>query len=176
MEQSEEHLISQAKRDSKNFEPLYNKYFKRIFLFVLNKTGDKNLTADITSQVFLKALTGLKNYTYRGVPLSAWLYKIAINECNEHFRKSAAKQFVILDEVNCSVIGEEMQLFDDDIQLLIKNAVAKLKSADIQVIELRFFESLSFKELGIALGITENNAKVRLYRAVDKLRKLIKKA
>ena len=54
--QEEESLIHQSQADPEAFRPLYEKYFKRIFLFVHHRVGDKDLTSDITSQVFLKAL------------------------------------------------------------------------------------------------------------------------
>ena len=174
LEQSEEDLVAEAKKDPEKFEPLYNRYFKRIFLFVFYRVKDKNTAADITSQVFLNALSNLPSYTYKGLPLSSWLYRIAINECNAYFRDKGKWQYILLDQVNYLVLTEEMSLFDETKKPQLKKALMRLETSELQPIELRFFESLSFKEVGEILGISENNAKVRVYRAIGKLRKLMK--
>lgn len=78
--ENEQKLIEKAKQNSADFSPLYELYYKPIFLFVLRRLSDKELAADVTSQVFLKALQGISKYVSQGVPFSAWLYRIAINE------------------------------------------------------------------------------------------------
>lgn len=176
LEQSEGDLVAEAKKDPGKFEPLYNRYFKQIFLFIFYRVKDKDTAADITSQVFLNALSNLDKYTYKGLPLSSWLYRIAINECNVHFRNRGQRQYILLDQVNYLILAEEMNLFDDTDTAQLKKALLRLKPGELQAVELRFFESLSFNEVGQVLGISGNNAKVRVYRAIDKLRKWIKRS
>ncbi len=94
---NEDILVKRSQSDSEAFKPLYEKYFKKIFLFIFHRTGDKELTGDLTQQVFLKALKGISKFQLRGLPFSAWLYRIAINECNDFFRKSKRAR-VILDD------------------------------------------------------------------------------
>ena len=98
--EEEEFLILRSQADPEAFRPLYEKYFKRIFLFVLHRVGDKVLAADITSQVFLKALTNIKKFEFRGLPFSAWLFRIALNECNDYFRKSSRYRIVTIEDEN----------------------------------------------------------------------------
>lgn len=76
----EEEVICKSRQNPENFRVLYEKYYRRIFLFILHRVGDKATTADLTSQVFLKALLNLSGYNFRGLPFSAWLYRIASNE------------------------------------------------------------------------------------------------
>jgi RNA polymerase sigma-70 factor, ECF subfamily len=80
--------IKRSQTDPEAFKPLYEKYFKKIFLFVLRRVGEKEIARDITQQVFLKALNSIRKFQLRGLPFSAWLFRIAINECNDYFRKS----------------------------------------------------------------------------------------
>lgn len=84
----EEGFLIRSQTDPEAFRYIYTKYFKKIFLFVLHRVGEKQISADITQQVFLKALTGLSKFQFKGLPFSAWLYRIAINECNDFFRKT----------------------------------------------------------------------------------------
>jgi len=174
----ERSLIESAKNDPRNFRPLYNRHYREIFCFILNKTNDKELTADLCSQVFLKAIENIQSFEYRGLPFSAWLYRIAINECNQHFRRHVGLRHVVLEGQFIDVLFVELEEdnTDYDHQLTkLKSAIQHLKPDDLTIIELRFFDQRPFKEIGQILDVTENNAKVKLYRALDRLRKLMLK-
>ncbi len=167
----EKELIEKAKANPKAFEELYNIHFQPIFLFVLKRVGDKATSADLTSQVFLNALTHLKRYTYQGVPFSAWLYRIATNELNQHYRKSSKQRQVVLTEDMVENMKTETGVNLEDMFTKLSNGLQALKLEALELIELRFFENRSFKEIGVILNVTENNAKVRTYRVLDKLKK-----
>jgi hypothetical protein len=76
-------ILERSRKDPAAFGDLYEKYFDRIFNFIFRQTDDEELTADLCSQTFLIVLKNLSRYEYRGVPFSAWLYKIASNEVNK---------------------------------------------------------------------------------------------
>jgi RNA polymerase sigma-70 factor, ECF subfamily len=173
-EQSEEVIILEAKKDPKKFKPLYEKYYKIIFRLVLSKVRNKDIAADLTSNVFFKALQSIEKFKLKGSTLLPWLYRIAINESNEHFRKNGGKQFVELNSEVYEAISDEMATYGEEYRGVLKIALTKIKEKDLQIIELRFFESLSFKEIAEVLEITEGHSKVNLYRALDRLRKLMK--
>lgn len=167
--------VEAAKLNPAQFDVLYEKYYKSIFVFIYRRTGDEDLSADITSQVFLKALINIKKYVFKGVPFSAWLFRIAFNEINMYFRKNNAHRVVSLEQKSISQIVMEVQEEDNTLgQQRMMAALKKLDGDDIQLIELRFFEKRSFAEVGEIIGITENNAKVKVYRILDKLKKVLK--
>lgn len=164
-------LVERAKKDPEAFRPLYEKYFKQIFLFIHNKVGDKEITGDLCSQVFLKAMTHLHSYVHKSLPFSAWLYRIAVNETMAYFRKTQKTRHVLIDEKMLNQLYEEVE--KPDIERFkgdLSKAIEKLSLDEVQLIELRFFEEKSFKEIGFIFNITENNAKVKLYRLLDKIR------
>lgn len=171
---SDEDLILRAKTDTRAFRPLYEKYYKPIFLFVLHRTGEKNLSADLTSQVFLKAMVGLEKYAFRGLPFSSWLYRIAINECNSYFRKHKHVRTVVLEDHHADCVYEEMfgENTADDLKRNLPFILQKLKPAELQLIELRFLEGRAFKEVAEILDISETHAKVKTYRTLGKMKKL----
>ena len=70
MLQTEQHLIEAAKQNPEHFGPLYDKYYKQIFGYIYQRMDCKDSAFDLTSQVFLKALTNIEKYEYKGVPLS----------------------------------------------------------------------------------------------------------
>jgi RNA polymerase sigma-70 factor (ECF subfamily) len=171
--EDEENIILRAQQDPQAFRPLYEKYFRKIFLFVVHRLGDKEHAADVAQQVFFKALTGIKKYQFRGLPFSSWLYRIAINECNEYFRKTKRVRIVTLEaghirDLQEEVIAEPLQKFESKIPEVLQ----KLKPHELTLIELRFFERRSFHEIGEILNMTEINAKVTTYRTLQKMKKL----
>ncbi len=166
-------IVELAKKDSKHFGVLYERYHHEIFVFINKKTDDLNASGDLTSQVFVKALQNLAKYEYRGVPFSAWLYRIASNETNLYFRNQSRQRAINIETPG---LEKMIELFDPgeerDIQPVI-TAIAKLKMEEVELIELRFFEKLSYKEIAYIRNTTENNAKVKTFRVVKKIRKLM---
>ena len=170
----EQHAIRQAKVDARAFKPLYERYYKPIFLFLFHRTGDKDASADLTSQVFLKALAGLRKYEFRGLPFSSWLYRIAVNECNSYFRKNKSVRLVVLEDHHADRVYEEMfgESTAEDLKRNLPHILEKLKPAELQLIELRYLEGRAFKEVAEILNISETHAKVKTYRILDKMKKL----
>ena len=172
--QTEKELIDLAKKDSRYFAPIYKKYHEQIFRFTYQRLDSQQDAKDITSQTFLKALVNLKKYQHKGFPFSSWLYKIALNEINQFYRTQAKKRTVNVNENQLKeVIDEVGELYDTTKQQQLINALAKLNEEKLVLIELRFFEKRPFKEMAQILDITENNAKVKTYRAIDELKKLM---
>lgn len=165
--------ITLAKADPQHFAPLYRKYYDQIFRYVSQRMTDIDSAGDVTSQVFLKAIKNLKKYEYRGVPLGSWLYRIAISEINQSYRESRAKRTFSIDTVQVATF---MEVFEGETNAINRkrlfNALSQLNGLDLQLIELRYFESRPYREVGEILEITENNAKVKTYRALEKLKRL----
>lgn len=169
--EKEMEIISEAQRDPKCFKYLYETYYEKIFRFIYKRIEDIALVDDFTSQVFFIAMTKLNKYAFKGVPFSAWLYKIAINELNMYFRKKDSIRVIDIDAINSPVLFEDVQEVssDENIERLML-AMLDLPKPESEMLELRYFENLSFKEIADIYSITENNAKVKVYRAIDKLK------
>jgi len=165
-----------AKEDPRGFEPLYNKYYEQIFRYIYQRMDDKELAFDVTSQVFLKALNNIHRYEYRGVPFASWLYRIAKSELYQSFRDKKARRTVNVESMH---IFEMIEDWEEDKteenRKILLDAIKTLKEDEVQMVEMRFFEKRSFREIGEILEITENNAKVKAYRVIKKLRKHLNK-
>lgn len=171
----EEYLqIEEAKKNPARFGVIYERYYQQIFLFVYKRLADEENTADICSQVFLKAMLSLKKYKFQGVPFSAWLYRIAINEINQFFRNTKSQRVISMEGKDLMDMAEEVEEdhSEANLQALLKT-FQRLSPDEIQFVELRFFEKMSFKEVAAVYNITENNAKVRMYRLINKMKKLM---
>ncbi len=166
--------IQAAKHDPASFRPLYNRYFQSIFRFIHRRTDDVDLTADICSTVFLKAMQRLDGYSFQGVPFSAWLFRIASNEVAQHFRANSKNRTVSIETKSLGHIAEELDGTDNELlRKTLISSLDQLKTKDLEIIELRFFEKRPFKEIAEILEITESNAKVRTYRVLERLKKII---
>ena len=168
--------VREAVKDPGRFQVLYDKYFTVIFNYIFRKIDDEDITADLTSQTFLKALGNLKKYRYRGVPFSAWLYRIAANEVNRHYRVNRRKVVFSFDESEFENLIEQNTEDEQEIDLsYVTRQMQTMSESDIEVLELRFFESKTFAEIAFILDIAEASAKMRTYRAVEKLKKLLER-
>jgi RNA polymerase sigma-70 factor (ECF subfamily) len=174
--QMELDIIEKAKQDPKEFAPLYETYFKPILQFIYQRLATKELAVDITQNTFVKALQNLHRFQYKGVPFSAWLYRIAFNEVNDYYRKKATNRVVNLEDaiVHRLCTDNEEDQIDRSFQIKkLHHAIRQLKQEDFNFIELRYFDQLAFAEIAAILEITENNAKVKTYRILEKVRKLM---
>lgn len=172
----EEKLVQRAKQgDEEAFAQLYEDYFDKIYRYVTLKIGDKMEAEDITQQVFLKAIRSISSFKWRGVPFSAWLFRIAHNQVVDYFRKHKKKTTVALEE---SMILTD----DDDPQDMLDRkldgerlvlATRKLTAAQQEVISLRFAAEMSIAEVARAMGRTEGAVKALQHSAIVSLRKVL---
>ena len=168
----EQEIVERSKKDAKAFGELYEKYFDRIFNYIYRQTDDEELSADICSQAFINALNNLNRYEFRGLPFSAWIYKIAGNEVNKHYRKNKGKKIFSIEELKVKELVERAdEGWDEELINKLIDFMKDLPTDMLHVLELRFFEDKDFKEIAFILDITESGAKMRTYRALDKLRK-----
>lgn len=165
-------LIEAAKQDARHFAPLYEKYYKPIFLYLYQRMNDKDSAFDLTAQVFLKALQNIGRFEFKGVPFSSWLFRIAHNELMQMFRNNKNTRTVNIDVADIKDLFERLEepWFMDylpKVKLLLKD----LNEEELSLIEMRFFEKRPFKEIAEILMMTENNAKVKLHRILERLKK-----
>ncbi len=171
----ENEIVERSKRNPQAFGELYERYFERIFYFALRQTGDEELAGDLASQTFVNALHHIPRYQFRGLPFSAWLYRIATNEINKHYRKMRGKKIFSIEEIRIRELVEQASPgpggWDEELIHRLITYLNDLPTEMLQVLELRFFEDKDFREIAFILDITESGAKMRTYRALDQLRK-----
>jgi RNA polymerase sigma-70 factor (ECF subfamily) len=176
--QEEWEWILKAKENPYHFSKLYDRYYQPIYLYIYKRTLNKELSGEISSMVFSKALHALPSYTNKGLPFSSWLYKIAQNETAYYFRKHKTTEHIFLEDEQIQALQEETTDDENSIEdylTKLENILNTIEPTERQLITWRFFEHKSFKEVGDLLRITENNAKVKTYRLLEKLKILLRK-
>lgn len=167
--------IQAAQANPARFRPLYDRYYEQILRFIYRRTGEEMLAGDLCAQVFMKAMQKLHKYQFKGVPFSAWLYRIASNEVAQHYRDQQKNRTICIDDANVhSMVDEDEKDAGENIlqyRETLLQVLDELKPKDVQLIEMRFFEQRPFKEIADIMGITESNAKVKTYRLLERLKK-----
>ena len=153
---------------------LYEEYYDKIARYVYTRIGDKSEAENIAGEVFLKALESLKSYRERGIPMQAWLFRIAHNLVVDHLRKVAKRKTVSIDTVEIAsdidpVIAVEKRM---EIERLTK-AMDQLTQQQREVLRLRFFGELTSKETGSILKKRDGAVREMQRNAIEKLRKLL---
>ncbi|MEI7596959.1 MAG: sigma-70 family RNA polymerase sigma factor [Bacteroidota bacterium] len=172
---NEEELIDRSKSDLQSFEPLYEKYYPQILKFVYKRMDGIDDAYEVVSIIFSKAMANIGKYKHKGFPFSSWLYRIAINEINMFYRESNKRRTISIEEISVRNLHESLGAECQELNDILKSALNHLNENEIQLIDLRFFENLPFLEIANMLGISENNAKVKTYRVLDRLRVVFQK-
>ncbi len=164
-------LASQGDRDS--FGQLYERYIDRIFNYVYYRTGNTHDAEDLTARVFQRAMNHIRNYTDRGVPFSAWLYRIAHNLVANWHRDRSRRQEIPLNELPVLPSREdrpETTLVRSQEQDSLLRMLRKLPSERQTLLILKFVENMSNAEIGQIMGRSEGAVKSLYHRTLLALR------
>jgi len=176
--QSEEELVKRAQHNRGAFGELYEIHYQRIFNYALKRTASVPLSLDVTSVTFLKAMNQIGKYRWRDIPFAAWLYRIASNEINDHYRKEG-RRGVSIDRISeladTTDFADEINQAEEELSkheefLLLHKKLSELPSMYQEVIVLKFFEKKKIKDIVKILGKKEGTIKSLLHRGIEKLR------
>jgi RNA polymerase sigma-70 factor, ECF subfamily len=179
IEQDERVDIEAARTDPKAFGELYERYVDRLYSYIYHRVGDVHDAEDLTSRTFFRALAHLQQYQDKGVPFSAWLYRIAHNLVANWYRDRKRKPVVALDELIVSNLTEdhpELLAESRDDARLLAEVIRQLDRTRQELLVLKFTEGLSNLEIGEIMGRSEGAVKSLYYRTLLAMRKeLLKK-
>ena len=136
-----------------NLVQIYEEYYDRVTRYVYARIGRQHEAEDLASETFVRALHSLDSYEDRGLPMEAWIFRIAHNLVVDYFRKEKKKVLVTLDEapIRDTADPEEDALVSIEIEHLMQ-ALSQLPDSHREIISLRFFSGLSSTECGQVLN------------------------
>ena len=172
-------LVAAAKRDPREFGPLYELYVDRIYRFAYRRVGTHHEAEDITAQTFQQALQALPAYEWRGLPFGAWLFRIAGNIINRRGRTSGRE--VAVEDVTVFSGYEETD--DDPADLAwrseeageLADKIKRLPPDQQRVLVLKFSHGMKNREIGDLMGRSEGAIKQLVHRALVSLRASIER-
>ena len=184
--EQEAQLIEQCRTNPAAFGQVFDLWYKPIFGYIMRRTGDYDLSKDIAAETFLKAFLKIHGFKWRGVSLSAWLYRIATNELNQYYRSSKYKPQSLqqllenpqMEKLLHQSSGDERELMEKELKAfndynLIRQNLLKLDIKYQEVIALRYFEQKTNSEISLILDKNEGTVKSLLSRGLEKLRNLL---
>ncbi len=161
---SDQALVEAAKKDPARFAALYEAHFGRIYAFIARRVGNRSATEDLTAEVFRHALASIGNFEWRGIPFSAWLYRIAANEIADYLKQTARENAIEIEEPSTS----EIEAVEHRASLF--KLVGHLPADQRRVIVMRFAEERSIRDIATELGRSEGAVKQLQWRALQTLR------
>lgn len=174
MEEQERLLVERAQQDPLAFATLYDLYVDRVYNYIYQRTGNHSDAEDLTARTFLKAFVHLRRYRFRGIPFSAWLYRIAHNAVANWHRDSRRHQMVALDAVVAESQSEDKpedvaQSREERRALLA--AVRRLPADRQELLILKFSQGMSNAEIGRIMHRSEGAIKSLYHRTLLALRR-----
>ena len=166
-------LARAAQGDVDAFGVLYERYVARIYNYIYYRTGNTSDAEDLTARVFYRALRHIGNYRDRGLPFSAWLYRIAHNLLANWHRDNSRSKEIPLDETLVGKPGEqhpEVELLQTEEMEHLLLIVRSLPPDRQQLLILKFVENLSNAEIGQIMNRTEGAIKSLYHRTLISLR------
>ena len=167
--EAERRLIEASQREPRRFARLYERYFDRVYAFALTRTGDRTAADDVTAETFRRALQNLSQFRWRGVPFSAWLFRIAANAAADHYQRSS-RETPLPEARDPEDESWEARLIEVETRAQLYELVQRLPQDQRQVIVMRFGHDRSSKETARALGRSEGAVKQLQHRALEALR------
>jgi RNA polymerase sigma-70 factor (ECF subfamily) len=168
---NEQELITQAQKgDEGAVTLLYETHVDAIFEYVRYRVDSKSTAEDLTSEVFLRMVRGLANYQDQGVPLRAWLFRIAANLVIDHYRHSKkTDSSELLDDFASDDTDPFDRLAHSEDQLRLHVAIRALPEAYQDLLLLRFVENLPHAEIAKIMNKSAAALRAMQYRALKAL-------
>lgn len=171
---SDEVVLKNAIRGDRDaFGVLYERYINRIYSYVYYRTGNVHEAEDLTERVFMRAMRHIENYTDRGLPFSAWLYRIAHNLVANWYRDNSRRREVSLDErllISGLLEHPEANLIQLEEREFLMYIIRRLSADRQQLIILKFVDQMTNAEIGQIMGRTEGAIKSLYHRTLLSLR------
>lgn len=165
LREREHSLIAAAQDDPGAFAAIYEQQVDHIYSYALHCLHDRMAAEDVVSETFGRAFENLARYEWRGVPVSAWLFRIASNAIVSHYRRMSTLPLDAAVYLQDGGPGPEEALLRSERQREVRAAVAALPLSQQQAVSLRYGQDLSYREIALILGRTEGTVKQLLHRA-----------
>lgn len=175
-------IVGRAKAGEREaFEQLYKAYHDKLYFFVLKNVGDKHTAEDITEEAFLASMqkiSTLKN----DENYETWLHSIAFNKCRMYFREESKNDSVSLDDTaEADLHADDTVMLPDDyadsreLKRSLKEVIDGMKADMRSAVILYYYDGMPMKKVADVLGISENAAKQKLFKARGKIKKEIER-
>ncbi len=166
-------LVDLCKTNQEAFGVLYERYVEKIYKYIYYRTGNSQDAEDLASAVFHRAMAHVGDYTDRGVPFQAWLYRIAHNLVANFHRDRGRRKIIPLEDFVSGGLdfdAPDAATEDEEERAQLMAAIGRLPEERQQLLYLKFVSNLSNAEVGAILDRTEGAIKSLYHRTLLALR------
>lgn len=166
-------LVERARTDPAAFGQLYERYVDRVYSYIYHRVGNVQDAEDLTARTFYRALDKLDTYEDRGLPFSAWLFRIAHNLTANWHRDHKQRRFLSLDKLwghSEAKDTPEEQITQQEEQAALLDAINRLPEERRNLLHYKFGTSLSNLEIGELMNKSESAIKSLYFRTLAALR------
>jgi len=176
-------VISYIKGDESALAVLIDKYRSRIFGFIISKVKNKEIAEDIFQETFIKVINNIKRgkYNEQG-KFIVWVMTITHNLIMDYFRKQKKRKFLkstndfnVFDFINNGELNVEQKLIKEQVLNHLKILINELPIEQKEILQMRYYSKMSFKEISEKCEISINTALGRMRYAIINLRKIVKR-
>ncbi len=178
---TEQQLLDKIKDNPAAFSEIFRQYYSSIFGYIFRRTGNFDDSADIAAETFFNAFTHIKKFSYKGISIKVWLYRIATNEVNLFYRRQKRyhSRFKTINYENEELLKnyllEDRAALEDELSKheqfrTILKYLKTLPPRYQEVISLRYFEGMNNEEIAEILNLKDGTLKSLLSRGMQKLR------
>jgi RNA polymerase sigma-70 factor (ECF subfamily) len=163
----ERRLVEAAQKDPGRFGELYENNFERVYAYIARRVGNREEAQDLTAEVFHQALANLARFEWRGLPFAAWLLRIASNAIADSWKSKAREQG---NPSSDELLSHDADMEDVEQRAKLFRLVTTLPSDQRRVIDMRFAQEKSVREIADELGRTDGAVKQLQFRGLESLR------
>ncbi len=179
---ADDQLVSAyAKGDNSAFDELLSRHQSRLYSYILHIVKDEDLANDLFQETFVKAIMTIKQNRYNETgKFSAWISRIAHNLIIDYFRQEKSENTVSADDEDANLLNRK-DLCDDNIEDMlvvdqihadVKRLVDALPDSQREVLVMRYYKDMSFKEIAEATNVSINTALGRMRYAILNMRRI----
>ena len=163
----ERRLVEAAQKDPGRFAELYENNFERVYAYIARRVGNREEAQDLTAEVFHQALANFARYEWRGLPFAAWLLRIASNAIADSWKSKARERG---NPSSDEPLSHDIDTEDVEQRAKLFRLVTTLPDDQRRVIEMRFAQEKSIREIAKELGRTGGDIKQLQFRGLETLR------
>lgn len=151
---------------SEDLSRLWDELTPKLYGYLVNTVRDRTLAEDLLQNTWLRAIQASQGFQQRGVPVSAWLFAIARNECRQHWRKAGRE--VAFDPALHDRAADDRE--KPESHVMVEKILSMLSEDDRELIRLRYIADLTVNDIAKVLNLNLVAVRVRLHRALQRAR------